>query len=205
MSSEFIKRFHDRPMSWSQISSFEYSPAQWYDIYVLGKKQESKELTFGSIIDKKIQDDPKFMPSLPRYPHMQYKMKVMFDGVPLVGLPDGLDLDKYLLADYKTGKKAWDQKRADETGQLTMYLLLLYISKKLPPEKFKCYIHWLPTEERGDFSIDLIKDCKPITFETKRTMTDVLLFGLRIKKVIKDMEEYLLTLPAVSTTIEVSK
>ena len=111
-------------------------------------------MAFGSMIDKRIQEDSSFLPELPRYEHMQYKMKVMYDGIPLVGIPDGLNLTgKKELADFKTGKKAWDKQRTDETGQLTFYLLLLYISEKLRPEDFDCYIHWLPTQEKETFQM----------------------------------------------------
>lgn len=148
-------------------------------------------MTFGSMIDLKIQNDRTFLPTLPRYPHMQYKMKVVFDKISLVGVPDGVALsDINELADYKTGKVAWTQKRADETKQLTFYLLLLYITKKIPPESFKCFIHWLPTEERGDFSIGLIKENDIRTFETRRTMSQVLECGAWIKSSLLAMEKY---------------
>ena len=210
-----IKEFlSNRPLSWSALSSFEWSPEQWYETYLLGKRQESPELAFGSYVDKKIQTDPKFLPKLPRYPLMQHKMKAVFNGIPLVGLPDGLSFDDkkaknpmkykvfwsdgFLLSDFKTGKKAWDKDRADETGQLSMYLFLIYIIHKMPPEKFRCFIHWLPTVkvEGGDFSVkvDFVEgideDGGVKTFETKRTMQDLLAFGARINKTVKEMEEY---------------
>lgn len=183
--------FKKRPLSWSAISSFEYDKEQWYRSYILGEKQTSKEMTFGNIVDKRIQNDPSFLPEVPRYPLMQHRMKVSFNGIHLVGVPDGLDLKNFHLADFKTGKKAWDKKRANETGQLTMYLFLIYISEKIPPEKFKCLIHWLPTKDASDFSIQF-RDipCLPVTFETKRSMADILKFGDRINKTVKAMQEY---------------
>ena len=179
----------NRPLSWSAISSFEYDKEQWYRTYVLGIKQSSRELDFGSKIDQRIQDDPTFLPKLPRYPLMQHEMRATLLGIPLIGKPDGLDLDVCILADYKTGKKAWDQKRTDETGQLKMYLLLVWLTQQIPPERFTCLIHWLPTMEMGDFSIRL-KGTKVYTFETKITMQDILQFGVRIKKTYAAMQEY---------------
>lgn len=183
-----------RKISWSMISSFEYNPEQWYESYVLGIKPVSKEMTFGSMVDKRLQDDPEFLPHVPRYPMMQHRMEVKFGKYTLVGVPDGVDIEGHIsthvLADYKTGKKAWDQARADETGQLTMYLLLLWLTEKVKPESFSCRIHWLPTRDTGDFNIELIseKDCQ--TFETKRTMKDIIDFGVRINKTVKAMELY---------------
>jgi hypothetical protein len=198
-----------RPLSWSALSSFEYNKEQWFETYILGKKQSSPEMTFGSIVDKKIQNDPKFLPKLPRYPVMQYEMRAVFNGIPLIGFPDGLSLNNpdvknlkkykvfdkegFKLSDYKTGVKKWDQKRADETGQLTFYLFLLYIIHKFKPKDFICGIHWLPTSkvEGGDFSVkvDLISD-EHISIVTKRTMQDLLEMGSRINKVTKEMESY---------------
>lgn len=181
-----------RALSYSQISSFEWNKEQWYNRYILGMKQESPELQFGSYIDKLIQEDKKFLPKLPRYTMMQYKMNVILDGIPLVGLPDGLCLKKKLLADYKTGKNAWTQKRADETKQLTMYLLLIFITHKIPPGFFRCFIHWMPTEANGDFTISLKKPPHKHlrTFETKRTMNDILEYAKYIKKIYKEMQLY---------------
>lgn len=179
-----------RPLSWSALASFEWNPEDWYRSYVLGEKQFSREMEFGSYVDKRIQTDSKFLPDLPRYALMQHKMKTSFGKIPLVGIPDGLDFDVLHLADFKTGKKAWDQKRADETGQLTFYLLLLWLTNNVKPEQFKCYIHWLPTKENGDFSITLIEPVKIHTFETKRTMRDLLDFGKRINSTVKLMNAY---------------
>ncbi len=192
---DFLK---GRPLSYSAFSSFLYNPEQWYQTYILGIRQESAELAFGSYVDKRIQTDPSFLPKLPRYEHMQYSMKVMLGkDIPLVGIPDGLNLTKSKeLSDFKTGRLKWDKKRADETDQLTWYLLLIYITLKHKPEKFRCFIHWLPTvkTESGDFkvTIEFIKDIDDNirTFETKRTMTDVLQLISRIKVVLGEMQEY---------------
>lgn len=182
-----------RPLSWSSISSFEWNPEEWFESYYLGKKKTSKEMEFGSVVDKKLQTDPTYLPFVPRYEHMQYPMQIMFGKIPLVGIPDGLNLtDSLVLADYKTGKKAWNKKRADETGQLTMYLLMLYVTKKITPEKFKLFIHWLPTKENGDFSISFVEPIEKYykVFETKRTMLDVLNFGAYINETYEKMRKY---------------
>lgn len=177
-------------LSWSSISSFEWDPEQWYQSYIKGIRQESKELFFGSFVDKKIQDDPNYLPAVERYPIMQHEMRIMFDGIPLVGFADGYDPGK-TLADYKTGKKAWTQKRADETGQLTMYAFMLYLIDKVRPADMTFRIVWLPTVESGDFSIQFKDDpVKPKVFNTTRSMLDILQFGQRIKATLDAMQSY---------------
>lgn len=179
-------------MSWSAISSFEYDPEQWYQQYYLGIKTDSKEMAFGRKIDERVQVDPKFIPTLRRYKHMQHRMEVIFDGIPLIGVADGFEeLKRAALGDYKTGKKAWDQKRTDEAGQLTMYGLLLWLTIKLRPEKVDFYIHWLPTTETNDFRIEFRdRPVVPVTFKTQRTMRQLLEFGVRIKKTEAAMRKY---------------
>jgi len=147
-------------------------------------------MEYGSLIDRKIQDDPTFLPNVPRYPAMQHAMKTTFSGIKLVGIADGYDPVKKQLADFKTGKKKWDQARADETGQLSMYCLLLYLIDKIKPEDMELLIHWIPTKEVGDFSIDMVDPNVIYTFKTKRTMKDIRDFGARIKRVRNEMIAY---------------
>lgn len=174
------------------MSSWEYSPEQWYDTYILGKHQTSKELTFGSIVDKKLQEDPTFLPQVPRYPVLQHTMKTKLGKIPLIGVADSYDPTIPALADFKTGKKPWDQKRADSTGQLSFYALLLYLIDGIRPDDIELYIHWLPTKEDGDFTISFIDDKDVRSFKTRRTMLQVLEFGIDIKKTIKEMEQYVI-------------
>lgn len=193
-----------RPLSWSAIASFQWNPSQWYAKYVAKELPEvTPELEFGSMVDKKIQDNPKFLPKLVRYPVLQHEMRGTFDGIPLLGFADAyrppsvhkvtkakvMSTFKCALRDYKTGRKDWTQKRADETGQITMYLLMLWLRDKIKPEDVECYIDWLPTHIK-DGKITFIKEGDIHTFKTKRTMADVLKFGNHIKKTWVEMEEY---------------
>lgn len=198
MAIEHLEKLHTLNISWSSMSSFDWNKEEWFDSYILGNKKTSPELEFGSYADKRIQNDPNFFPDMPRYEKMQHRMKIMLSGIPLVGVPDGIDLTvkNKKLADYKTGVKAWDYKRAKETGQLKFYLLLLYITEKIPPEEFDCFIHWLPTKktETGDFkvTIEFIEEGRFETFTVKHTLQDILLFAGEIKKVYKEMEQFCL-------------
>ncbi len=191
--SDFIQRFKTRPLSWSQISSFEWDEEQWAKSYIDGiKEPPTKELIFGSHVDKKIQEDPTFLPELTRYSNLQFAMSVVFNGIPLVGYADAWESELPAMRDYKTGKKIWDQKRADETGQLDMYALMTYIQEKIKPEDIRFFIDWMPTQENGDFTISFVPNMKIKTFETRRTMKHVLAFGTRINRVTKDMHTYAL-------------
>jgi hypothetical protein len=187
------------------MSSFEYSPDQWYRKYYLGEPQKtSAEMEFGKDIGEKLATDPNFMPHIPRQKHMEYGVQVKLGNTKLVGYFDSFgDLPEdavYPLHEYKTGKKPWDQKRADEHGQITFYCLLLWLSKKIRPEQVLATIHWMPTEEvdqsfkdflSGTRNIEFKKGGQVASFVTKRSMKDVLLFAERINKTRKEMEEYI--------------
>lgn len=180
-----------RPLSWTAISSFEYDPEQWYDKYVLLKAPPvSKEMHFGKLFADSCEAGKPLAP-VTLYSRVEYELKATFNGVPLIGFIDTYE-PHVKLGEFKTGKKAWDQKRADGHGQIDMYLLMLYIIHKVKPEEIHCQIQWIPTKEDGDFSISFVDPGKVHTFVTKRTMTDVLRFGQRINESIKAMEQYCL-------------
>lgn len=195
MSKQHLDKLHSINLSPSSINSFLYDKEQWFDSYILGNFQGSPEMEFGSMIDLKIQNDPTFLPKLPRYEKMQERLAVVLSGIKLVGKPDGFNLTKsFDLWDYKTGRNPWTQKKVDDCLQLKFYLLLIYITYNIPPEKFTCGIHWLPTkkEETGDFkvTISLIKEDDIKSFKTKYTMADLLSFIKDIKDIYKQMEKY---------------
>jgi len=180
---------YDRPISWSQLSSFKYSPSGWYRSYVLEQKSTSPEMIFGSMVDKQIQEDSNYLPEIKRLTHLQYELKAEFNGLQLLGYPDALDLDNPEIRDYKTGRKPWNKKRADETGQLTMYLLMIYQTLGIKPEEFKCYIDWIPTHIK-DKEVCFVEPFSVKTFKTKRTLTDILKFGQFILESRAKMIEY---------------
>ena len=194
---ERLAKWKARDLSWSQISSFEYDPEQWYRSYWLGQKDPpSPEMLFGSKIGKQLEKDPDFLPMIPRESVMEYKFEAEFNGLKLIGYADSFCDDVLRLREYKSGVKAWDQKRVDNHGQVTMYCFMKYLKDKVKPEEIFCSLHWMPTRriENGDFTvaIDFVPNIEENIqhFETKRTMRDVLEFGTRIKKVIKEMEKF---------------
>lgn len=183
-----------RPLSWSAISSFEYDPEQWYKKYYLNIEQAtSKEMEFGKKIGKMLETDPTFLPMIKRHSKMEHPFKCMFGKIELVGFADTFcDLTFKKLDEFKTGKKAWDQKRADTHGQLDMYLLMNFIINKIKPEDVELVLVWMPTQDNADFSISFVEPIEKNIrmFKTKRTMMHILKFGERINSVRKQMENY---------------
>jgi len=74
--------------------------------------------------------------------------------------------------------------------QFGMYLLMNYITNKVRPEDVTCRLHWLPTKENGDFTIDFIEPVRVHTFVTRRNMAQILAFGSKINRIYGEMEAY---------------
>lgn len=213
---EQIKKWKERAYSWSQHSSFNYDPEQWYDKYIthgsctrelcaLGlaicpANAKSPEMEFGSMVGKKLETDPTFLPQIKRQNIMEHEFKCKYGKIDLIGFADSFcTMTDKKLEEYKTGVKKWDQKRVDEHGQLTMYSLMHYLITKTRPEEVEISLWWMPTKrtESGDFSVK-IEFIEPIeenikSFKTKRTMRDILAFGSEINKTYRKMELYALS------------
>lgn len=184
-----IAAWRARPYSWSQHSSFEYDPWQWYCRYILGHDmEETPELKFG----KKFADAVEWgtpMAPLTVYKFTEHCVKAVYDKFEVLGYLDSYDKENKL-AEYKTGKKKWDQKRVDQHGQLTFYAFLLWLRDKKKPEDLEMILQWVPTCYRADFSYGFTDPAVVHTFETRRTMSDVLKMAGEIKTRRKAMEAY---------------
>lgn len=179
-----------RPLSWSSISSFEYDKEAWYAKYVLGEPQkETAEMKFGKLVADSFQTDKPLAP-VTLYPVVEYPVNIVLGGIPLVGYIDTYDPATHNFREFKTGKRAWDQKRANEHGQLRMYALALYVTHKVKPEDYTIHLDWIPTKDNGDFSISFIEPVKVHSFEVELEMLDIVRFGAYIKATHKAMQEY---------------
>ena len=182
----------DRPLSWSAISSFEYDKEQWARKYLDNiKEPPNPAMLFGHLVGQAIALKH---PQAPRVPHgtcFEYKMEASIGDIPMIGYLDSFEPSVPIMFEYKThGVNGWDQKRVDEHGQLTMYALFLYLQDKIHPKDLLIRLSAIPVRSQNDFSME-VDNTKPVlTFETKRTMKDILKFSAYIKEVVKKMEEY---------------
>lgn len=185
----------DRPLSWSALSSFEYDPAQWHRKYVLGYPSPDTPYTlFGKTVGERLATDPLFLPQVPRHSIFEHPLRATIADLPIIGYIDSYeppsDSATPAFAEYKTGKKMWNQKRVDEHGQITMYYLMLYLTENIAPDELECALHWLPTKDTGDFSVSLIDEKRVESFHTTRTLRELLEFGTYIHKKHKEMLAY---------------
>ncbi len=189
---ERIERWRNRPYSWSQHCSFrDYSKEEWYDKYILGKSTPvNKRMHFGSLVGKRIENDPNYIPQLPRGV-MEYGINVKMGKIELTGFMDSYIPETREIHEFKTsGPDGWDQKKVDGHDQLTFYCLLLLLKEAIAPEDVTIKLHHLHTIEGQDFSIAFARPFTLTTYTTKRTTEQVLKFGAEIIKTRKEMERY---------------
>ena len=195
-----MKMDTSRPLSWTSLSLFncEYSAdgkKEWYKKYILREPtRETPEMVFGKLIADSFQTKKPLAP-VTRYDTMEHKLSGTFGGIPLVGYMDTFDTKtKRRFREYKTGAKAWDQKRADKHGQIDMYLFMIYLLYGIKPEDVTVHLDWVPTVRTEDGTFDVaIKFVEPIkvhSFETHRTSEQVLLFASSLKKTWAEMQRF---------------
>ena len=183
--------FKERPLSWSAISSWEYSKEQWALKYIDGKKEPANPaMLFGKAIGEELAKNPKFLPSVPRYSVFEHKLEANIGNINLIGFLDTYEPNK-AFREYKThGTTPWTQDRVNSHEQIDMYCLLLYLTEKIKPSDISIHLDAIPVQNKNDFSMEVNNDLPILTFETKRTMADILRFGAYIKGVVKEMESY---------------
>lgn len=205
-AEEIFRIRHTFPViSWSSYSSFisPYPNAKenWYQTYVKGKKNHSRELTFGKAVADSMLTPKPLAPFTrlgvkPDGTMDEHEFDEMFGKIRIVGSQDtfgrstNIKVRKHECGEYKTGRLVWTQKRANEHGQLKMYALLHWLKNKIKPEDCIWWLEWCPTYETGDFKIDFVRPIKIHRFYVKITMLDILKFGSEVKKVHKEMTEY---------------
>lgn len=179
-------------LSWSSVSAWEWDREEWYDQYVLGNRiVPNATMLAGIKIGQKLCTHPKFLPVVPRPSIYEHTLKVMLGKIQLTGHMDGWTAEELILDEYKTSTnpKRWTQKKVDNHGQLTFYCLLLWLNDGIKPEDIRIRLSAILTEEKGE-KVVLSKDKIVKTFETKRTMVDLVKFMSYLEKVYNEMNEY---------------
>lgn len=200
MSLAQIEKWKARDYSWSQHSSFLWNPPDWHSKYILELPQrDSAELRFGKLFADSCEARDPIAP-VTLLSKVEHAFKENHDDITLIGYADTIDDTTFKhIGEFKTGVKAWDQKRVDEHGQITFYCLLNFLQNKVPPQDVKLFLEWVPTRKlhnKDGFTYEIIFrdfDPVPVHFETTRTMRDVLRLGREIRETRKLMEEYALS------------
>ena len=193
MGKNTVNRFKVRPLSYSQLSSFEYDPAQWYQNYVLGIREPANPaMLFGNTVGDTLGTPTSMVPNLV-YPGIkEFELRANLGPVHIIGFCDAYDPETKTLTENKTSatKDRWTQKKVDEHGQLTMYCLMLFLQHKVKPEEVTINLNFIPVRTVG-FDFELPKHPTFQTFSTRRTTRKILEYAVEIQRTVKLMDEYI--------------
>jgi hypothetical protein len=182
-------------LSWSSMNAFEsYDKDEWYEKFVLGKRGIiNPAMQAGIDIGERWATDETFLPTVERPEIFEQQLDAVFSSIKLTGHIDGLTLHKKKkLFELKTAQSnlKWTPKSVRKWGQIDFYLLLIWLNYKLKPEDFEIELIYVPVSMNGDFKV--VQSGKPVIIPTKRTMIDILNFGTRLKKIYKEMHDFVI-------------
>lgn len=179
--------FVDRPLSWSNLSSWWWDQEEWYRRYVLGEKQpDSPAMDFGKKVHEQLQ-----VGQASEHVKIEYKLSADIHGIPCIAYCDGWNTQEKRLTEIKTSanENRWNQESVDRHEQITMYFLMLQMQEGITPENCSANVVYVPVEQLPDFSYRI--SGRPQIFETRRTTEDILKFANKIKRTVREMERFM--------------
>jgi hypothetical protein len=191
--SAFTDRFKTRPLSHSQLGSWEWDKEQWYNNYILGiREPATPAMEFGNVVGDSIGTPNSLVPALTPPGVKEYKLTGNIGDIHMIGFADHYCDKTLVLHENKTSDNPnrWNQKKVDEHPQLTMYLLLLFLSEKIKPEQVKLYLNFIPVERGGDMLYRVPNPPVFKQFTTHRNGVDLLKYSQYVTDTVKAMEQY---------------
>lgn len=187
-------RFIKRPLSYSQLSCWEWSKEDWYQNYILNKPRgKSSAMEVGNIIGDSIGTPQSLVPELNPAGVKEYPLNAQLNDIYLVGYADHFCPDTLELNENKTAvnPKKWTQGTVNRHGQLTMYALCLFLKHDIKPEDLTIYLNYIRVIEGADMRYYLPKPAELKRFQTKRTGEDILAYSIYILQTVDNMQKYI--------------
>lgn len=200
--SDFYKRFIPRPLSYSQLSAWEYNKDEWYERYILNKRTPANSaMRAGTIIGDSIGTDKSLVPLLTPPGVKEYELRASLGDIHIVGYCDHYCPLTHTLNENKTStnRNKWNQKNVDEHKQLDMYALMLFLTHDVLPDDLTIYLNYIPVIEGADMRYYLPDPVEHYTFETKRTEQHLVNMTRYIENTVEDMCAYAIHKDNLST------
>lgn len=192
-SNPFYKRFLVRPLSYSQLSAWEYNKEEWYERYVLNKRGATNAaMKAGSIIGDSIGTPNSLIPELNPPGVKEYELRASLGDIHMVGYCDHYDPETKVLHENKTStnRKKWNQKSVDTHKQLDMYALMLFLTHDVLPEEIQMYLNYVRVIEGQDMHYYLPDPVEFVQYPTKRTAQHLVDMAKYIEKTVAEMCGY---------------
>ena len=183
-------------LSWTQVDMWMRSPDRYIRQYVHGAAGfENSGMTFGKEASEALEgaetDDAAMealVAILPHYAKREHEIRATLatpeGDVVLLGKLDTFGMDPIRFREYKTGRVAWTQAKADRHKQLRHYAALIYLFfGRLPSE---AWLDWAETVEE-DGVVRLTG--RIVSFKVEITLLDVLGYLSVVSRVAREIDE----------------
>jgi hypothetical protein len=194
---------HPRPyISRAQLILWEDSPSEYLEKYLNGKEMG---INRGMALGKEIADSLEsgedtgsiekdlVIAQIPKYEIRDISIMASFKSgkeiIPILIKPDLIKSDYTEFIEVKTGSEStpWTQRKVDKDDQITFYAMGVYCLIRGLPQRIR--LVWAPTRkvvgEDGIERPELTGEIK--TFETKRTLVDIIKMQARCAKAWREI------------------
>ena len=185
-------------LSWSSMIILEQSEETWIDIYLGDRKMP---INRGRALGKEVADALEsgddtgdvvkdlVMAGIPKFDLMDHKFSVSImvdkEEIPLLAKIDTAKKNMSAFKEYKTGATKWDQKKVDQSGQISFYTVVLHaLAGKIPKD---IELVWALSEKDENDRVELTGEIR--RFKTIRTLADILQMKVRMRKAWRRMGE----------------
>ncbi len=201
-----MDRFIKRPLSYSQLSAWEWNKEDWYQTYIKNRPRgKSSAMETGNIIGDSIGTDTSLVPALTPPGVKEYTLRARLGDIYMVGYCDHWCPNTLELNENKTAvnPKKWTQASVDKHGQLTMYALLLFLEHGISPEEVTMWLNYIRVIEGQDMRYYLPNPVELKRFPTKRTGEQLVEYTKYIQNTVADMNEYIVHRARLNSSVEV--
>lgn len=187
-------RFIKRPLSYSQLSAWDYGKEEWYQRYIIGQPYKTNSaMNAGNIVGDSIGTDKSLVPDLVPPGIKEFKLTAQLGNIYMIGFADHYCPETKVLHENKTStnRKKWTQGVVDRHKQLDMYCLMLALTHNTAPEDVEIYLNYIPVIENQDMRYYLPEPPEFRQFRTSRTIEQIDAFAEEIQQTVQQMHEYI--------------
>ena len=188
-----LDRFIKRPLSYSQLSCWDYNKEEWYKRYIIGQPYKTNSaMNAGNVVGDSIGTEKSLVPDLVPPGVKEFKLTAQIGDIYLIGYADHYCPETKVLHENKTStnRRKWTQGAVDRHKQLDMYCLMLALTHNTAPEDVEIYLNYIPVIEGQDMKYYLPDPVTYRQFETKRTTEQIEAFAKEIQSTVEEMHEY---------------
>lgn len=184
-------------LSWTQVDTWLRDPRKYARKYFEGEEEApTEQMTLGKRTSDALESGKEtgdveidtLVALLPHYQKREHEIKATLKtragDVVLLGKLDTFGMAPIRFREYKTGRVAWTQSRAEKHKQLLHYAALIWLFHgKLPSE---VWLDWAQTEWRGG---QLCFTGKIVSFRVEIGTKEVLMYLALVSRVATEIDQ----------------